>query len=321
MKSRYLVLPLITPIVALFVPFAIASAADVPTVPLSTAEAYSVLAGSTVTNTGPSVLNDSLGLSPGSSVTGFPPGTITAPGVKNIANPAAVTAKANLTTAYLNAKGRSISATVKADLAGLTLGPGVYAANGKGPLSLSGSLTLNANGNDNAVFIFQTDSTLITASSSTMILTNGANACRVFWQVGSSATLGTSSRFKGSILALTSITATTNARIEGRLLARNGAVTLDTNTFTEPSCVQAPVTTTTVRGATTTTVRGATTTTVRGATTTLPSSPTTTPTTPTTVPGGSTLPATGSSYLYPLAALLMIGFGFSVRVLSVRRVR
>jgi hypothetical protein len=302
MKSRYLLFPLIAPVLTLLVPFASVSAADVPTVPLSTAEAYSVLGGSTVTNTGPSVLNDSLGLSPGTSVTGFPPGKVTAPGVNNIANPAAVTAKTNLTAAYLNAQGRSISATVKADLVGLTLGPGVYAATGKGPLSLSGKLTLNANGNENAVFIFQTNSTLITSSSSTMILTNGANACRVFWQVGSSATLGTSSRFKGTVLALTSITATTNARIEGRLLARNGAVTLDTNTFTEPSCVQTPVTTTTIRGATTT----------------LPSSPTTTPT---TIPNGSTLPATGSSYRFPLAALLLIGFGFSVRILSVRRVR
>ena len=311
MKSRVLFIPLVASIAAVFVPIAGASAADVPTVPLSTAEAYSVLAGSTVTNTGPSILNDSLGLSPGSSVTGFPPGIITAPGIKNIANPAAVTAKANLTTAYLNAEGRSISATVKADLAGLTLGPGVYAATGKGALRLSGSLTLNANGNENAVFIFQTNSTLITASSSTMILTNGANACRVFWQVGSSATLGTSSRFKGSILALTSISATTNARIEGRLLARNGAVTLDTNTFTEPSCVQAPVTTTTAR-ATATTVRP-TATTVRPTTTsTIPSSETTLPVPDTTLPG------TGmGSNLWALSMFFLFA-GFAIRILRPR---
>ncbi len=333
MRHPFRFLPFVASIAAILMTLDGASAADVPTVPLATAESYSVLAGSTVTNTGPSVLNDSVGLSPGTSITGFPPGIIKAPGVKNIANPAAVTAKKDLNTAYLNAQGRSLTSTVKADLVGLKLGPGVYATSGKGALQLSGALTLDANGDNNAIFIFQTNSTLITSSSSTITLINGANACRVFWQVGSSATLGTSSTFVGTVLALTSITATTNARIEGRLLARNGAVTLDTNIFTEPSCVQASVTPTTLLAATTTpratttTLRG-TTTTLRGTTTTLrrttttlraPTSTTPTPTTSPTSPEGSDLPATGVNGLISISALLFIGSGFTLTLLSGRR--
>jgi hypothetical protein len=300
MSFRRLFVPLFLLSTTLLWPLNNASAADVPTVPIATAEKYSVLAGSTVTNTGPSVLNASIGLSPGTSVTGFPPGIITSPGVKNIANPSAVTAKADLVTAYLDAQRRSVTATVKADLTGLILGPGVYSASAKGPLRLSGKLTLDAKGNDNAVFIFQTNSTLTTASSSIISLTNGANACRVFWQVGSSATLGTSSRFIGSLLALSSITATTGTRIEGRLLARNGAVTLDTNTFTAPSCITSSATTTTL-GSTATTLPGS--------------------TTSTTIPEGSNLPATGSNSWLLMSALLMTGFGFAFRLTSNRQMQ
>ena len=272
------------------------SSAEIANVELGTAINYSVLAGSTVTNTGPSVLVSSIGLSPGSAVTGFPPGSVTTPGTIDISNPAAVTAKGNLTTAYLDSAGRSVTAVVTADLSGLELGPGVYSAGAKAPLALTSTLTLNGGGDNNAVFIFQTDSTLITSSSSVVNLINGANACRVFWQVGSSATLGTNSIFAGSILALTSITATTGAAIEGQLLAQNGAVTLDTNTISEPSCVQTPATTTTTTTTTTTvpptttiavpasttvpasstTVSRATTTTLRRTTTTVPRRTTTT---------------------------------------------
>jgi hypothetical protein len=109
-------------------------------------------------------------------------------------------------------------------------------------IGLTGTLTLDAEGDPNAVFVFQAGSSLITASGSTVSLINGAQACNVFWQVGSSATLGTNSTFSGTILALTSITATTGSTITGRILARNGAVTLDTNSITTPVCAAAPPT-------------------------------------------------------------------------------
>ena len=123
--------------------------------------------------------------------------------------------------------------------------PGVYAGPSKSPLSLTGPLVLDGAGDPNSVFIFQTDSTLITGSGSTVTLINGAQECNVFWQVGSSATLGTGSVFIGNILALTSITVTTSVTVHGRALARNGAVTLDNDTFTTPTCAQSAGATTT----------------------------------------------------------------------------
>ena len=230
------------------VPLAIgskASAAIVPTVSLATASNYSVLGGSTVTNTGPSVLDKSLGVWPGSSVTGFPPGLVTAPGTIEVTTAAAQQAQLDLTAAYLDSEARPLDATTTADLVGLTLQGGVYAASAQGPLGLSGTLVLDGGGDPNTVFIFQTDSTLITGSGSTVSLINGAQECNVFWQVGSSATLGTGSVFAGNILALTSVTATTGATVHGRALAQNGAVTLDSNVFTTPTCDLSPVTTTT----------------------------------------------------------------------------
>ncbi|HUU61800.1 MAG TPA: ice-binding family protein [Acidimicrobiia bacterium] len=211
-----------------------AQAAIVPTVPLGTAANYSVLGGSTVTNTGPSVLHLGLGLSPGTSATGFPPGLVL--GTTQIATAAAAQAKLDLTAAYVNAAGRSIDTTTTAALGGLILQPGVYAGPAKSPLGLTGTLTLDAGGNPYAVFIFQTDSTLTTASSSRVTLINGAQACNVFWQVGSSATLGTGSVFVGNILAQESITVTTGVTVQGRALAQTYAVTLDTDTFTVPPC-------------------------------------------------------------------------------------
>ncbi|MEO8695975.1 MAG: ice-binding family protein [Acidimicrobiales bacterium] len=213
-----------------------AYAADVATVPLGTAVNYSVLGGSTVTNTGATVLNASLGLSPGTSITGFPPGLVNAPGTTETTTPAAQQAQADLTAAYVNAAGRPINATTTADLANLVLVGGVYAGPGKSALSLTGPLVLDGGGNANSVFIFQTDSSLTTGSGSSISLINGAQECNVFWQVGSSATLGTSSVFAGNILALSSVTVTTSAVVHGRALARNAAVTLDTNTFTVPTC-------------------------------------------------------------------------------------
>ncbi len=243
-----------------------ASAQEAP-VGLGTAASFAVLAGSTVTNTGPSTIDGDLGVSPGSAVTGFPPGLVSN-GVIHAADAVALQAQADLTTAYNDAAGRSTSATVTADLGGQTLVPGVYTG---GALGITGTLTLDAQGDPNAVFVFQAASTLTTASASTVALIGAAQACNVFWQVGSSATLGTNSVFVGTVLALTSVTATTGASIAGRLLARNAAVTLDTNTVTRPTCAASvPTTTTTTTIPTATTVVAIATTTTDGTGVTLP---------------------------------------------------
>lgn len=215
-----------------------ADAGIVATVPLATAGSYSVLAGTTVTNTGPSVLGESLGVHPGTAVEGFPPGIVSAPGTIDAGGPTSLTAQNDLAIAYDNAAGRTVEFTqTNPDLVGQTLIPGVYAATAKAPLSLSGQLVLDGQNNSSAVFIFQTDSTLITGSGSSILLINGASECNVFWQVGSSATLGSGSVFVGNILALTSVTVESGVTVRGRALARNGAVTLINDTFVAPSCV------------------------------------------------------------------------------------
>jgi len=208
------------------------AAAAQPTVGLGKATSFAVLGGSTVTNTGASTISGDLGVSPGTAVTGFPPGLVNN-GAIHAADALAAQAQADLTTAYVDAAGRTPETAVPADLSGRTYGPGVYAG---GTLGLTGTVTLDAAGDPNAVFIFKAASTLITGSSSKVAVINGANPCNVFWKVGSSATLGTNSTFVGTILALTSISAQTQATIQGRLLARNGAVTLDTNTINRPLC-------------------------------------------------------------------------------------
>jgi hypothetical protein len=254
------------------------SAASPGGVGLGTADAFAVLAGQTVTNTGPSIVNGDLGVSPGTAVTGFPPGVVN--GVIHPADAVAAQAQSDLTAAYNNAAGRTADVTGVADLTGLTFAPGVY--NAASTMALNGTVTLDAQGDLNAVWIFQAGSTLTTASSSTVALVNAAQACNVFWQVGSSATLGTSTSFAGSILALTSITVNTSARIDGRALARNGAVTLDSNVITNSVCdVVTPPTTTTAAPATTTT-------------TAAPSGTTTTAAASTSTPAdtATTLPAT-----------------------------
>jgi len=199
---------------------------------LGTANSFAVLAGSTITNTGPTTINGDIGVSPGSAITGFPPGIVS--GTIHATDAVALQAQTDLTIAYNDAAGREPVTVVAGDLVGLTLVPGVYKS--ASSLLLTGTLTLDAQGAPNAVFIFQMGSTLTTASASNVNLINGAQACNVFWQVGSSATLGTNSNFTGDILALTSITANTGAKVNGRLLARNGAVTLDTNTITIATC-------------------------------------------------------------------------------------
>ncbi|MEY2458971.1 MAG: hypothetical protein QOG30_801 [Acidimicrobiaceae bacterium] len=215
-----------------------ASAAIVSTVGLGTASNYSVLGAATVTNTGDSVLHESLGLSPGTDITGFPPGEVVAPGTTDTTNEAAAQGQADLTAAYLNAKARSVDANTPVELANLQLQAGVYAGPGPGkaPLTLNGPLTLDGAGDPNSVFIFQTDSSLITGAGSTVTLINGAQECNVFWQVGSSATLGTGSDFTGNIMALTSIWFTDSVTVHGRALATTGEVTLINDTFVEPTC-------------------------------------------------------------------------------------
>jgi hypothetical protein len=207
---------------------------------LGTSQGFAVLGGSTVTNTGPSVITGNLGVSPGSSVTGFPPG-IVAGGAVHAGDATAAQAQSDLTTAYNVAAGTPCGVDLTGqDLGGLTLTPNVYCFTTSA--QLTGTLTLNLQGNPNAFFLFKIGSTLTTASASSVVLTNSAGAScpsNVFWQVGSSATLGTGSSFGGNILALTSITLTTGAGLNGRALARNGAVTLDTNTVNSSACTSA----------------------------------------------------------------------------------
>ena len=205
---------------------------------LGTAKSFAVLAGSTVTNTGPSLIAGNLGVSPGTAVTGFPPGLVIN-GVQNAANAVARGAQADLAGAWVDAAGRGPATAVAADIGGRTLKPGVYShASG---MFLTGTVTLDAQNDPKAVFIFQAGSTLITASSSRVRLLNGAQPCNVYWQVGSSATLGTNTDFVGTVMALTSVSLKTGADVEGRVLARNGAVTLDTNTIRLPRCNESPI--------------------------------------------------------------------------------
>jgi len=207
------------------------TAGAIAKVGLATAESYSVLGGSTVTNTGPTTMFGDLGLAPGSSITGAPQVL----GSTHVDDAVAIGAKNSLTTAYNDAASRPSNGSAGTDLAGQVFLPGVRAASSSLLLS-SGSVTLDAQGNPGAVFIFQIGSTLITGSNTSVALINGAQACNVFWQVGSSATLGTGTSFAGTVMANASITAKTGATIHGRLLARTGAVTLDTNTITTSTC-------------------------------------------------------------------------------------
>jgi hypothetical protein len=197
--------------------------------PLGTAQKFAVLGASTVTNTGLTVLTGSLGVSPGSAITGFPPGVVTQ-GTIHSADPVAAQAQADALTAF-NALGAEACTTnlTGADLGGKTLLPGVYCFNSTA--QLTGTLTLNATSNPNGVFIFQIGSTFTTAANSAVVI-NGGSPCNVFYQVGSSATLGTATRLLGSIFARASITEQTGTSVTGGTYALNGAVTLDTNGVT-----------------------------------------------------------------------------------------
>ena len=206
---------------------------------LGTAQSFAVLGATAVTNTGPTVVTGDLGISPNTiaSVTGFPPGVILGT-IHASPDPVALQAQTDTTAAYLQLASQACPATnnlTGIDLGGLTLVPGVYCFSSSA--QLTGTLTLDAQGNPNAVWVFQTGSTITTASGSSVVLINGAQACNIFWQIGSSATLGTTTTFLGNILALTSITLNTNANLFGRALARNGAVTLDSNVVTASTCL------------------------------------------------------------------------------------
>jgi ice-binding like protein/Big-like domain-containing protein len=211
---------------------ATAMAAQAPVV-LGTAANFAVLAGPTVTSIGATKVKGELGVSPGAAVTGFPPGLVN--GAIHAGDSAAAQAEFDLTTAFNDAAGRTVGAvTVAGNLGGRTLTPGLYKSTSSLEIS-SGNLTLDARGNANAVFIFQMASTLTTTAGRQVILSGGAKAANIFWQVGSSATLGTTSVFKGTIMADQAITLTTGATLDGRALARIAAVTLHANIITIPS--------------------------------------------------------------------------------------
>ncbi|MCU1659200.1 MAG: hypothetical protein JWO57_3856 [Pseudonocardiales bacterium] len=202
------------------------------TIDLGTADTFSVLGGQSVSNTGPSFLAGDLGVHPGTAISGFPPGIFG--GAKHPADAVALQAQSDLTSAYDIAAGSPPSATVAGDLVGRTLQPGVYKSTST--LDLTGTVTLDAQGDPAAVFIFQVGSKLTTFSASHVVTINGTDPCHVFWQIGSSATLGTFSTFSGTIMALTSISVQTGAVVHGRALARNGSVTLDDDVFTAAAC-------------------------------------------------------------------------------------
>jgi len=206
----------------------VATAQPQSAVYLGSAGSYAVLAGSTVTNTGLSIVNGNLGVWPGTAVTGFGPGKVN--GTEDAGDVAAQHAQASLNIAYNDAAGRTSVGIVAlaGDLGGRTLTPGLYKSTST--LAITGALTLHGNG----VYIFQIASGLTVSSGGSVVLSGGATSANVFWQVGSSATLGTTADFKGTILALTSISLATGATLDGRALAQHGAVTLDTNGVTIP---------------------------------------------------------------------------------------
>jgi hypothetical protein len=212
--------------------FAAKTSCVLTTVNLHTAAPFAVLAGSTVTNTGATKVTGDLGISPGTALAGFGPGVVV--GTKHLGDPTAAQAELDLTTAYNDAAGRTLCpVSVSGNLGGLTLAPGLYKSTSSLEIS-SGDLTLDAKGNSKAVFIFQMASTLTTSSGRKVILKNGALAANVFWQVGSSATLGSTTVFKGNIMAYQAITLQTGATLDGRALARVAAVAMDTNAVTKP---------------------------------------------------------------------------------------
>jgi hypothetical protein len=298
---------------AVLLMFAGTASAAVTVVPLLTDVQYSVLGGQSVTNTGPSVLHLSLGVSSGSSITGFGGlgnGTVVAPGVIHNNDGPAAQAQLDNTAAYTNAMNRGVTATEPADLTGLTLPGGVYDASSHGALLLTGTVTLDGANDPNTVFIFQTNSSLTAQVGSHVALINGAQECNIFWQVGSTATLHTGADFSGNILASTSVVLDGGVTVHGRALAQTGSVTLIDDTFDAPTCatsLPSPSTTTPAPGG----PGGATTTTAAGVVTPAPGAVTTT-TLGLTV-GVVGPPRTGvaplATHRFPWPAVLLVGVG------------
>jgi len=239
-KMKFIPL-LLTLLLVIMMAVSAMSMAAQTSVDLATTSSFAVLAGSTITNTGTTTINGDaggdVGLSPGTEFTGQ--ASVSVSGTVYLADAVAIAAKNDLVTAYDNAAGRTPVTRIPTELGGTTLTPGVYDS-ADGTFHIAGTLTLDAQGDPDGVFVFKTASTLITASDSSVNLVNDARFCRIFWQVGSSATLGMNSHFVGHIFALTSITANSGATVQGQLLARNGAVTLDTNTITNGICATPP---------------------------------------------------------------------------------
>jgi hypothetical protein len=267
-----------------------------PTIRPGTTTTYGVLAGSTITNTGPTTISGTaggdVGLFPGTAYTGS--GSVTITGTNHINDSVASIAQTDLVTAYNDLGVPYPTILSSPDLAGRTLLAGTFAATA-GTLANSGKVILDAKGDPNAVFVFQAASTVITSVGSTMTLANGAQACNVYWRVGSSATIGVNSTFIGHVYALTSITANTGASITGQLLARNGAVTLDNNTIRNNACITV---TTTSAAARVTTVAPRVTTVLPRVTTVLPRATTVAPRV-TTVPPSATTVAPGATTTVP----------------------
>jgi hypothetical protein len=205
---------------------------------LGTAANFAVLAGTTITCAGAGTnIIGGIGVSPGNATTGFPVPCVGVP----LIPPASDPAKVDLTTAFNTLNGLGCSSTVGPNLGGLTLVQGIYCVTAAAS-NLTGTLQLDAQGNPNAVWVFQMSSTLITSPNSTVSVINGGSGCGVQWLVRSSATIDTNTTFVGNILALTSITLNNGANVNpGRALARNGAVTLDTNTVNAVGCAAAVV--------------------------------------------------------------------------------
>jgi hypothetical protein len=201
-----------------------------PGVPLASASTFGVLGGSTVTSAGYTVINGDLGVYPGTSITGFGPGIVN--GQIHAGDPVAAKAQADLAKAYNNAVARKNPVLLPADIGGMTIKPGLY--NAPVSLGITGTVTLDGKNNKSSVFIFQIPSTLTTSVNSAVVLTNLANACNIYWQVGSSATLNTASAFDGTIMAQASVSLGVGSTVNGRVLAESGAVTLLSNTITVP---------------------------------------------------------------------------------------